>query len=783
MSMKMKGVEPLQPDVLIAMHLIADFLTNLDNTILEKSIAPDQAESFFKDEILGDLLWGKASYARRTAENRPLLYSADPPIRSLIRIFHEAKLDSIPCVIWLSPDQVKLLENTQPLRHTRYLGSKGLELWEDVKAKAGKDFEVTSATLGEAYNLCFALLEARSELFQNVFAETLGKDSQKIRDLAEFRPIYLSFFPQPNKISEALKQIENTYLDAFMGGHILWPTNKIKWELLVEYLLPILKEKHEIHGDFWLNLNQDCAGRFASNGYNLVETLLALHKRGDINITQMRENLLYDIEFRIHVADRSSQAAIVAKKHPSALEHIITHEKGRGSGDPMNPDLLLTIFLITHYLQGVEEKMLTPGVSPTAFEGETLAEQELRRMKEQLLDDLLWCRTSYANQTNVWLWPPTDVDVLPVYQLMKIFHSHPLLQDQAFHIALEQGEGDVYNDTTIVNQLSDEEIGWTGRIEKELWKNVIEGESMTLQIGADNVFAFLEKLLLARAESIEVPCRDENEEIGIQRAKRFSPIDMLLLSQPAKLRTVLKAMEIIYLQDYALNFIEWNYNPKKWDRQLEFFLPILNDLQHESGDFWVSLEQFVSKDECGDGKTYKFLETLLALEMRGYLSILKVQRHPEYIVQFKVSMKQPPSEIDLPVHALQEISHEDATTELPNENCKELDPYIALSIQKDNMGLYIRSNGKWIFHQQPPQMVKIIQHLYDIRTAPNSSRMVKQLAEMFTKTGKTAPSISRKLSALQNFCKEQGCKQILANTSDGKWTLNPSLGCCVMVKH
>ena len=179
--MKMKRVEPLPPDALIAMHLIADFLTNLDSITLEKSISPQQAESFLKDEILGDLLWGKASYARRAPDSRPLIYASDPPLRTLLKIFRGAKLDLIPCSLWLPTWEVGRYEATRPFRHTRFLGSKTLELWEDIKAKAGKDFEITSTTLGEAYEICFALLEARSELFQDLYNETQGKDMQRLQ--------------------------------------------------------------------------------------------------------------------------------------------------------------------------------------------------------------------------------------------------------------------------------------------------------------------------------------------------------------------------------------------------------------------------------------------------------------------------------------------------------------------------------------------------------------------------------------------------------------------------
>jgi hypothetical protein len=129
----------------------------------------------------------------------------------------------------------------------------------------------------------------------------------------------------------------------------------------------------------------------------------------------------------------------------------------------------------------------------------------------------------------------------------------------------------------------------------------------------------------------------------------------------------------------------------------------------------------------------------------------------------------------------QTMAEKDAM-DIPHRDCIELDNFISLSDQENKMGLYIKSQTGWTFYQQPPQMIRIIRHFYDIRRSPQNSLMVKQLAGKFTKTGIAAPSISRKLKALKEFCKQQSCKEILITTSDGKWTINAALDCCKSVQ-
>lgn len=119
---------------------------------------------------------------------------------------------------------------------------------------------------------------------------------------------------------------------------------------------------------------------------------------------------------------------------------------------------------------------------------------------------------------------------------------------------------------------------------------------------------------------------------------------------------------------------------------------------------------------------------------------------------------------------------------MPEPESITLDSQIALHHTDGKNGLYFKDGNSWHWHQQPPLIVKIIHHLYTIRTSPDPARMVKQLAESFSKNN-SAPPISRSIRALRDLCEKQGQKQILIQTADSKWALNVQLNCCDTLRH
>ncbi len=783
--MKRENVSPILPNSLIAIHAIIDFLSELQIR-KHHSASIKQQEMQFNDFLLSDLLWSKASYVRLSPKISQLHYlSSNPPISTLLEIFRIAKLDDLPCEIWLSEEHLMRCVNTRPLHSVNYLNSKSINLWESVKKNVSEGNFATHTTFGEGYDIFRALIEARSEICHQLFLDTKEDDALLLQQVSDFRPISFALVSQAEKICEILRRVEDSYLDAVIQGRVLWHTNIMKWEKQVEYLMGLIKAKYEKHGDFWLNLSVDSPGHNEGNGYELVESLLALNKRGDISLTKLRENPLYVIEFRIHVPQ--PKTVIEIENDGGSWRKDRELENGR----PVSPDLLLSIHLIVHFLDRIEDKMHEPYLP--IFDERTKAEIELEELRKNILDDLLWESISYGFGT-VKVAGGREVDQLLMSQLITMFIGEEQFKDLEIHIHLSDEETHAYAQTSIPSDLTNEPVGSGIMTERQLWKAVTNGQRITLGLGEPNVYRFVDMLLMARYESIRHSEHDlEFDEQAEQRRKNFRPISIDFLSEPAKLREFLTRKIKRYLHDFTEDKIDWNVNQPKWERQTAYFIPILKKLDDLHGAFWISTDDLQASHGWKPESGYKLLETLLAINILGHFTTFAVRRRGTG-VEFKMLLKTVEELSETTTKQVTPIASvvsdqstekvpmpsktERQETDIPHGKCIELDGFISLSDQENKMGLYIKSQAGWTFYQQPPQMIRIIRHFYDIRTAPQNSLMVKQLAEKFTKTGAASSPISRNLSSLKDFCQQHGCKEILMTTSDGKWTLNSKLDCC-----
>lgn len=120
---------------------------------------------------------------------------------------------------------------------------------------------------------------------------------------------------------------------------------------------------------------------------------------------------------------------------------------------------------------------------------------------------------------------------------------------------------------------------------------------------------------------------------------------------------------------------------------------------------------------------------------------------------------------------------------IPEKECISLDSHIFLCDLPGKSGLYLYKKEKFHFLKLRPMVVKIIAHLYQIRTYPypRNCRTVEQLTEKFSKT-KSTKTVQERLYELRDLCKKEGCKQILVDVEEGAWMLNFELDSCEMLR-
>ncbi len=111
---------------------------------------------------------------------------------------------------------------------------------------------------------------------------------------------------------------------------------------------------------------------------------------------------------------------------------------------------------------------------------------------------------------------------------------------------------------------------------------------------------------------------------------------------------------------------------------------------------------------------------------------------------------------------------------LMSANGIELDNNIVV---QDDTILYSPVRGG-VFKQRSrirPLATRIIEHLYQIRNYQDNYRTLTQLADDL---GSSKVSISNELDRVNKLCKARGIEPILYNFGRGRWSINPTLGCC-----
>jgi hypothetical protein len=131
----------------------------------------------------------------------------------------------------------------------------------------------------------------------------------------------------------------------------------------------------------------------------------------------------------------------------------------------------------------------------------------------------------------------------------------------------------------------------------------------------------------------------------------------------------------------------------------------------------------------------------------------------------------------------QERERAERAAGIPEKDCTSLDSHIFLCDLPGKSGLYLYREGKFHFLKLRPMVVKIIAHLYHIRTYPypRNCRTVEQLTDKFSKT-KSTKTVQGRLYELRDLCQKEGCKQILVDIEEGTWRLNFELDCCEMLR-
>src|ERR1700733_5996157 len=68
----------------------------------------------------------------------------------------------------------------------------------------------------------------------------------------------------------------------------------------------------------------------------------------------------------------------------------------RNGVSPLDTELLCAIHIISHFLDGIEERIDMPAGGP--FEDASMAEVELIALRTEVLDGLLWAWTQYGKR-------------------------------------------------------------------------------------------------------------------------------------------------------------------------------------------------------------------------------------------------------------------------------------------------------------------------------------------------------------------------------------------------
>ena len=295
----------------------------------------------------------------------------------------------------------------------------------------------------------------------------------------------------------------------------------------------------------------------------------------------------------------------------------------------MDPELLCAVHVIAHFLDGIEERIEMPAGGP--FGEESMAEIELIALRTEILDGLLWGWTTYGK-----LQTFTDaVRVMePVFQSLFRLLKKENLGDLEINISLNSDEIAEYEKTSVISSLSSKRQKGKKLSQLQLWEKVRQGKWVTITMADDP--EFINALLKARSEIVMANFVNYDvSELYLRKTVQRVPIHINYLSQPQKVREILREIEFKYLDGFVAGKILWGDNPLNWTKQVEYFLPILNDLYSARGDCWVSWIEWNGKDwkEMGE---YKLIETLFSLQRRGDLEITRYQHHWSRDIRFRV---------------------------------------------------------------------------------------------------------------------------------------------------
>ncbi|MDD4628256.1 MAG: hypothetical protein PHE68_02560 [Candidatus Peribacteraceae bacterium] len=340
-----KGRDPMRPDTLIAVHALVAVLTQLLEGSAKDGYVMQRNYVEWDSSFLGKLLWGSLSLGNtfRSEEERYMRMKR-PSMIDIMNLLRGKDLDGIRCLIGVSPMRIPWYELSpaftliiaEPTEQDFLYDADTADLWRRVKAAAETPIGIIETTLKEAYRLCSAMIEARSQAIGEALKDD-DSDASLERKLgfilSESEPFSLSFEESNDgKIRDMLREELQAYLDDFIIGEIPWPENMMRWEKQADEILPKLQTLGDEYGIFWVTPWSfvDYQAMEADDGYRplsgirLAETLFALEKTGKIRIRDIEgDKSHYDIRFRIEILEKpvpvhSSLPAPAAKSGETA---------------------------------------------------------------------------------------------------------------------------------------------------------------------------------------------------------------------------------------------------------------------------------------------------------------------------------------------------------------------------------------------------------------------------------------------------------------------------------
>jgi hypothetical protein len=306
MRIQHANISPLNPDTLIAIHMLADFMDHLKDGPSERT---DQKMTKEDRErlLIENILWGRISFGNPIRETYQDQYASlwTPPIREVLQVFHERVLDDLICALVVPPETIERYKKSPAFEYiTTDAGwlsdEQAVEAWRKVKEQANQSLRLLHLPLRECYSLCCAILDARNDEFHDALRyvhDPRGADHTHMLRLRESEPIHFDFQDVAcGHIRDTLRAFEQEYLDAFMADRIRWLNDTPKWRWQLEKVLPALQERARHFAHFWISVAdpefRDARFPGHSDYYltcscKLVETVLVLSRQQTIDILEI----------------------------------------------------------------------------------------------------------------------------------------------------------------------------------------------------------------------------------------------------------------------------------------------------------------------------------------------------------------------------------------------------------------------------------------------------------------------------------------------------------------